>query len=244
MQSIRVGSFAAVLALGAAAGVAGPASAANHSASHAAAVALAHKELLNASSYPKGWTGQGKSSADTQASFFGGADPANVTAMTGCLGTSATDVVTSPTEVAGQAYADPNSTVQVSDTVEVYPSTADAATDVAEAGSPKTPGCIQSLEGPDITSGIVQGFGKGAKADGPLTITLVPIAKYASSDAMEQWALPVTYQGETGPIYTDYVFVQSGRSESVLQAISEGEMPSTAVLERLAAEAASRMKHS
>lgn len=245
MRSTRAGSLlVAVLALGGVVAAAGPASAARHPSGHAAAVALAHRELLTASSYPKGWKGQGKDSTDPQASFFGGADSADVTAMTGCLGTSATNAVTNPTEATGQEYADPNSTTTVSDSVEVYPSTTDAATDVAEAGNAKAGSCVQSLEGSNITQGILQGFGKGAKADGPLTVTVVTLPRYGSSDAMEQWVLPVTYQGETGSTYTDYLFVQSGRSESVLQALSEGTPPSMSVLDHLLAEAASRMKSS
>ena len=54
--------------------------------------------------------------------------------------------------------------------------------------------------------------------------------------------LPVTFQGLTGTTYTDYVYIQKGRSESVLLFFNRGTPPSTNLVDRMSKVAAAQMK--
>ena len=101
---------------------------------------LAHNELLARSQYPSGWLGQGAKSGTNNASFFGGASNAYVTTMMQCLGTSSAGIDTAPAESMGQSYADSNSNMNLSDTVDVFPHQAAALADVAAAPTRKPPG--------------------------------------------------------------------------------------------------------
>ncbi len=229
----------AVLGLGALAPD-GPAGASN-STPHSPAARLAHRELLTASAYPKGWKPQGSGSSTPQAGFYVGIDSGQVTQLTICLGVSSNGIVTTPAEAAGQAYADNNSALEVTDTVEVYPSAAGASADVAGAANPKAPGCMDSLAGSDITSGILSGFGKGATATGPLSVTAPAVPGLNGKDAVIELSQPVSYQGISGPFINVTVYVPRGRSESVLNFTNQGTRPSNALLVKLANEAYARM---
>jgi hypothetical protein len=203
---------------------------------------LAHLELLPVSADPKGWKSQGKSSEFTTASFWGGADSSQVQLMTACLAVNPKTVNPNPVEAAAQGYADPNSGETVSDTVEVYPNTSQAIADVAAAGNANIPNCVVKFEGANFTQGILQGFGKGATTSGTLAVTLRPLPVLGSHDAVEEMTLPVTFQGFTGTTYSDFVFVQNGRSESVLSFFSDGSRPSAKLVNRMADAAAAKMK--
>jgi hypothetical protein len=210
----------------------------------AADKALAHEELLPRTTYPSNLKRQGKSSTDPDASFWGGADKGQEQSMATCLGVSTKDVVPNPAQADDQTYADPNSYLSVADTVEVYPKESQAVADVVDSDMAKTPGCIMTLEGSVIVSGILQAFGSGAKAAGALAVSSRAIAGVGDHTSFVQFALPVTYQGETGTTYTDFVAVQKGRSESSFLFLNDGIPPSTSLIDRLAKAAAARMKNS
>jgi hypothetical protein len=186
------------------------------SATNAAAdTALAKTQLLPASAYPAGWTGQGSGSTNTQASFFGGTDAAGVAAMVHCLGIPAASVNANPAEAADQEYDDPNSSTTVTDTVDVYPSPAQALVDVQAAASPKAPGCVNSLIVPGKSQQIAQQIGEGATV-GKVTVTAATVPPAGVHSAALVIAVPFTYQGVSGTISVEDVAVQKGRSESIL----------------------------
>jgi hypothetical protein len=210
----------------------------------AADKSLAHKELLPRTAYPSNLKRQGKSSTDPDASFWGGDDKGDEQTMAACLGVSTKNVVTNPAQAADQTYADPNSDFGVADTVEVYPRESQAVADVVDSDMAKTPGCIMTLEGSVIVSGTLQSFGSGAKSAGALAVSSRAIPGVGDHTSFMQLALPVTYQGETGTTYTDFVAVQEGRSESSFLFLNDGVPPSTSLIDRLAKAAAARMKNS
>lgn len=206
--------------------------------------ALAHRELLPVSTYPKGWKGQGSSSTNTEASFWGGANQADVQSMTTCLGITTNGVDTKPVEAAAQTYLDTNSGLSVSDTVDVFPNKAEAEADVAAAENAKIPSCVTTLEGANIIHGTLQGFGKGATTSGNLVVTLKPLPLYGDHDSFEQLALPVTYQGISGITYTDFVTIQKGRSESNFMFANQGVQPPTGLIDRMSKAAEAQMSNS
>lgn len=204
--------------------------------------ALAHLELLSPSSYPKGWQGQGPKSTDPQTSFWAGDSASEVRQMSSCLGIGTSHVDTNPAEADAQTYFDNNSGNSVVDTVDVFPSTAFAVADVADAANAKFPDCLTTLLGPDIISGTLQSFGKGAKAVGKLVITHQTIPPTGGTDSYVQFALPVSYQGITGTFYSDFIAIQKGRSESTLLFQNQGIKPPASIIDCLVKDAAARMK--
>lgn len=198
--------------------------------------ALAASELLAASAYPTGWRGQGAASKNSGASFFGGTTSSDLSQIVSCLGISQTDVDTNPTEDAAQEYADPNSDVTVTDTVDVFPEAAEAVKDVEAAANPKTPTCLVQLEGSKISEGLPAGATAGMvmSSDGS-------IPKYGDHDAAVVIDFSFTYQGVSGTEYLEFVVVQKGRSESNLVFSNTGGVAPSSTVDRLAQEAADQL---
>ncbi len=202
--------------------------------------ALAAGELLPASAYPAGWKGQGSSTKTTGASFFAGISSSQLTQITSCLGIPTTNIDSTPAEAADQEYDDPNSNVTVTDTVDVFPTTADALTDVAASSNPKTPNCFVQLEGSALSQGIAQRLGQGTKV-GQVAVTDRQIPSYGDHDSDVVISIPFTDNGVSGTEYLEFVVVQKGRSESNFQFSNTGSPTPSTVVDQLAQAAANKM---
>jgi len=82
---------------------------------------------------------------------------------------------------------------------------------------PQAPSCVERLQGADLVQGTIEGIGEGAQAAGSLAVTLRTVPGLPASAADEEIALPVSYQGVTGTTYSDYIYIDKGRSETVLE---------------------------
>jgi hypothetical protein len=202
--------------------------------------ALAKQELLPASDYPLGWKGQGASSENTEASFFGGSGSSYVAQMTSCLGITMKNVDTKPVEAADQEYDDPNSNVTVTDTVDVFPTVAGAIADVGAEANAKTPGCFTQMMGPKLSQEFSQKLGQGATI-GTLSVTDVSLASYGDHHSAVVVSFPFTYQGVSATLYMEEVTVQKDRSESNFQFINTGSAVPVSIVDRLARDSAARM---
>jgi len=201
--------------------------------------ALAAEELLPASAFPAGWKGQGAASKNSGASFFGGSSSADVNQIVSCLGMSSAHVDANPVEDAGQEYDDPNSDLTVTDTVDVFPSTIDAVTDVEAGANPKTPTCLVQLEGPQITKALPQG-----STAGQLSAEDASLPSDGSHHAALLIHFPFTYQGVSATLYLEFVVVQKDRSESNLAFDDADSPPPASVVNALALAAANRLRSS
>jgi hypothetical protein len=208
--------------------------------STASAATLAAEELLPASAYPTGWKGQGASSKNTDASFFGATSSAEEQQITSCLGIPTTNIVTNPAEAADPEYDDPNSNVTVTDTVDVFPTALDATTDAEAAANAKAPGCIVQLEGSMLSQGIAKSLGQGATV-GQVVAVDRSIPLYGDHDADVVISFPFTYQGVSGTEYLENIVIQEGRSESNLQFSNTGGEAPIGIVDQLAQAAAKRL---
>jgi hypothetical protein len=199
--------------------------------------ALAREQLLPPSSFPKGWKAQGPDSTNNSASFFSGSGVSDVQAMAGCLGVGTTHIDPTPAEAASREYDDPHSDMSVTDTVDVYPSTVDAATDASAAANPNAPRCIVQFAGPQITRSLPQ----GATA-GKVTAVDAPVGPFGSHHAHVVISFPFTYQGVNATLYIEELLVQHGPSESVLQFVNIGSQVPATVVDGLARSAAGRLE--
>jgi hypothetical protein len=199
-------------------------------------VALAQRQLLPPSAFPTGWKGQGPSSENSGASFFGGATSGEVAEMVSCLGISATDVDPNPAEAGEQEYDDPNSNVTVTNTVDVFPTVAQATKDVEAAQNTKAPSCLVQV----ATSLLKKGVPKGAVV-GKIDAERVSIPSYGQRDVDLVIHFPFTYQGVSATLYIEEVLVQEGRSESNLQFINTGGPAPVSVVDQLTTAAAGHL---
>ena len=202
--------------------------------------ALATSELLPTSVYPAGWKGQGASSETTGASFFGGANSSEVSELASCIGISTNGIDTSPAEAAAQEYDDPSSNVTVTDTVDVFPTDAQAVADVEAAANPKTPSCFVQLLGPNLSQAIAQKLGQGATI-GQVAASHGSLPSFGDHDAELVLSFPFTFEGVSGTEYLEFVTVQKDRSESNLQLSNSGSPAPSNVVEDLARAAAKQM---
>jgi hypothetical protein len=203
-------------------------------------MALATSELLPTSAYPTGWKGQGPGSTNKGASFFGGMKPSLEPQVASCLGISTANIDTSPVEAASQEYDDPSSNVTVNDTVDVFPSAAEALADVEGAANPKTPSCVVQLLGSTLSQAVAQKLGEGATI-GTVAVTDRSIPTYGAHDADVVLSFPFTYRGVSGTEYLEMVVIQKGRCESNLQFSNSGAPAPISVVEQLAQAAADRI---
>jgi hypothetical protein len=197
---------------------------------------LARQQLLPPSSFPKGWKAQGPETANDSASFFSGAEVSDVRAMANCLGMGTRHIDTTPTEAASRAYDDPASDLAVTNTVDVYPSTVDAATDAGAAANPNAPRCLVRFAAPEIAKSIP----RGATA-GNVTAVTAPVGLLGSHRAHVVISFPFTYKGVSANLYIEQVLVQLGRSESVLQFVNIGSRAPPSLVATLARSAAGRL---
>jgi hypothetical protein len=202
---------------------------------------LAHNELLGRSQYPSGWLGEGANSGTNDASFFGGASNAYVTTMMQCLGTSSAGIDTAPAESMGQTYADPNSNLSLSDTVDVFPNQAAAMADEAAAANQKAPGCLVQLSGSSYAESILQSYFGNSATAGTAKVVERVITPAGSRAADIETSFPFTSAGLSGTLYLDQVFVQKGRSESNLWIANTGAAASLSFVEAMAGKAAVRL---
>ena len=176
-----------------------------HSTGQSVDSALAQRQLIPASAYPSRFVGQGPGTKMTQANYlagFGG----QLTPLITCLGMTDSHSDTDPVEAAAQEYD--SGDVWVNDTVDVFPTTADASVDAEAAANARALSCQfrymgQSGWGPDLGTG---------EHDGP-PIPL-GVLTFGRHDSNEMWSVSYTYHDKASTYYNDWVTLQTGRSES------------------------------
>ncbi|HSZ37185.1 MAG TPA: DUF4190 domain-containing protein, partial [Acidimicrobiales bacterium] len=140
--------------------------------SESPAVALAHQALMTSSDYPHGWQDQGAGSGTYNASFFNALPRPEARQLASCIGASPIDVDIVPTEVAGDEFDAPVESVLATDTIDVFPSAADAGVDVGAAKAAKGAACDQvQLVNNQWPLGQAQWYFTNKTTAGILTIT-------------------------------------------------------------------------
>jgi hypothetical protein len=205
------------------------------------ALALARSEVLPASAYPSGWKGYGPSTAFRGLSYFAGFQNNSAELLARCLGIPTSDIETSPVEIAGQRYNGSSSDLAVSENIEVFRSPAVAAIDAEAAANESTPTCNKHLPGSQTGSEVVN----GVKVDISSThIAIRPIGQVGDHAA----DIEVSGQEEipkyelTATAYSDFVYVQKGRSEAVLFFSDENAAVPSTFIAHMAQAAAAQLR--
>jgi hypothetical protein len=193
--------------------------------------ALAQRELVPASAYPRGFTGQGSGSEFHQASYFSGFAGRDTGPVLTCLGLSGTHVDTNPAEAANQEYD--RGRLTINNTTDVFPSRADAIKDASASAAAGSLHCLfRYLGNQDWGPGL--GSGERDRPPKPLGVSAIGAVAGAGSgghDSLERWSVRYTYQGKSGIEYVDWVTVQRGRSESTLEITQLGSPIPSAIVQ-------------
>jgi hypothetical protein len=212
---------------------------------------IARQELLPAASYPTGWESMA-GTAESDMSYYAGQNSAYVTQLAHCLGVASLPVDPNPAEAASRGYFDPHPLLEignapnfgsgVTDTVEVYPTNADAVADVEAAANPRAQPCQLQLWGPGLQSWLnaLVGLGPGTSAGKPVDFDrrLPRVGDHVADQAIN---VPYTFKGSSGVVYNDIVFVQKGRSESILWFYNMRHPTAKTIVTNVASAAASRL---
>ena len=176
------------------------------------------------SAYPAGWTGVGGWTAliNNNLSYFS-VSPESTAALAACLGLGTSHIDAFPAAAADQEYADPHSrihdtygaTLWVNNAVSVFPTVVDAEADAEGARSPNALACQFRHWGWSLIQDLAPEFGSGEVDSSPRILTRV-VPQFAGHASDEEWSMNYRYRGRSGTMFTDWVTVQIGRSESNL----------------------------
>lgn len=198
-------------------------------------LALATSQLLPKSVYPAGWQGEGTELGNDGANYFAGTTPDMVTSLEGCLHMRPAPVDANPTEATDQPY-EPNKglNVSVNDTVDVFSSTAAAATDAIASGKPNSLTCLFQVWGSGDSP---RPLGYSLSEVTSRVRRLPPLVSH-DSDVEVRYTYPVR---STDVFYEDYVTVQRGRSEINLDILDDGAPAPSSLIAYFARAAAKQL---
>ena len=153
-------------------------------------VAQAKTHLLVRSDLPKGWTAEKGTGGSGGSS---GGLPGGST-LAACIGVPASVIADDSPSADGPYYQSKDQSLEVQDSVTVFPSAAYARTELAAMGNPKTPGCVAAyMNGPGKSLFASKG-GKGATV-GTVTVTPLTSQEFGPGVVGIVMSVPVTYQG-------------------------------------------------
>ena len=154
-------------------------------------VAQAKEHLLVLSDLPRGWTVEKGTGGSGGGSVLPGGSQ-----LAACIGVPASVINDDSPSSTSPYYESKDQSLEVRDSVSVYPSASYARTELAAVASPKTPGCLAAyLNGPGKSSIEAQG-GKGETL-GTVTATPLDPKRFGPGVVGVVMNLPIKYQGVT-----------------------------------------------
>ncbi len=183
------GIGAAVIAVGLLLSAAGAPAGAGTSSS----VAQAKKHLLVLSELPKGWTvekGTGGSGGGS------GGFPDGGRQVAACIGVPASFINDDSPGFTSPYYENKDQSLEVQDSISVFPSASYGRTELAAMANPKAPGCLAAyLNGPGKP--LLEAQGTKGETIGTVTVTPLDPKVYGPGVVGVVMSLPVTYKGVT-----------------------------------------------
>jgi hypothetical protein len=173
-------------------------------ASTSSSVAQAKKHLLVIADLPKGWTTE----KGTGGSGGGSGGLPGGSQLAACIGVPASVIGDNSPSATGPYFQNKDQSLEVQDTVTVFPSASYARTEVAAMGNAKTPGCVAAyMNGPGKSA--IESQGNKGETIGTITVTPLDPHVYGTGVAGVVMSLPVTYQGVT--VNTQLVSVNAAK---------------------------------
>jgi hypothetical protein len=203
-------------------------------ASAASSRAQAKKLLLTLSDMPKGWKKE-KGSGGGGSSNFPGASQ-----LASCIGVPASLITSNPPEADSPYYENKSGSLEVQDSVSVFPSAKTATADFNALANAKTPACMTTLMNGSFKAQILASAGKGATL-GTITVTRADPANFASGTTGMVMSLPITEQGVSLTAVITAVYYVKGKFGQQIDFNSYGPAFPTSLAKSLTTTALHRL---
>jgi hypothetical protein len=203
-------------------------------ASTASNKAQAKKLLLVLADMPKGWKKE-KGSGGSGSSSLPGA-----TLLASCIGVPSSLISSNPPEVDSPYYENQSGSLEVQDSVSIFPSAKDASEEFDALANTKTPACMTTLMNGAFKSQIIGSAGKGATV-GTITVTRADTAGLAPGSTGLVMSLPITDQGISVDASLTAVYYIKGKLGQQIDFNSYGPVFPTSLAKSLTAAALHRL---
>jgi hypothetical protein len=196
--------------------------------------AQAKKLLLTLSDMPKGWKKE-KGSVGGGSSNFPGA-----TELASCVGVPANLISSNPPEADSPYFENKSGSLEVQDSVSVFPSAKAAQSDYDALANAKTPACMTTLMNGAFKAQILASAGKGATL-GTITVTRADPADFANGSTGLVMSLPISEQGVSLTAVITAVYYIKGKFGQEVDFNSYGPAFPTSLAQSLTATALHRL---
>jgi hypothetical protein len=203
-------------------------------ASTASNKAQAKKLLLTLSDMPKGWKKE-KGSGGSGSSSLPGA-----TQLASCIGVPSSLITSNPPEVDSPYYENKSGSLEVQDSISVFPSAKAASEQLDALANSKTPACMTTLMNGAFKAQIIGSAGKGATV-GTITVTRADTADLPPGTTGLVMSLPITDQGISVDASLTAVYYIKGKLGQQIDFNSYGPVFPASLAESLTATALHRL---
>jgi hypothetical protein len=183
---------------------------------------------------PKGWITEKNSGGSGSNSFPGASKLAN------CIGVPTSHIDSNPPDAESPYFENKSGSLEVQDTVSVFPSAKEAAANFSALTNAKTPGCMTTLMNGAFKAQIQASAGEGAKL-GTITVTKASLAGFPRGSTGLVMSLPITDQGVSIDARLTAVYYRKGRLGQEIDFNSYGATFPVSLAESLTATALHRL---
>jgi hypothetical protein len=156
----------------------------------ASVLAQAKTHLLKLSDMPKGWATEKGTGGNGGSNKFPGASQ-----LASCIGVPPKLITSNPPEVDSPYYENKSGSLEVQDSVTVFPSVKNAQAEYLAMSNAKTPTCLTAIaNGQAFKSQLAAAGGEGAVI-GTITVVKRSTASYAPGTTSLTMDIPITDQG-------------------------------------------------
>jgi len=203
-------------------------------ASTASNKAQAKKLLLGLADMPKGWKREKGAGGNGSSNLPGAAELAS------CIGVPSSLISANPPEVDSPYYENKSGSLEVQDSVSIFPSAKAASEQFNALADTKTPACMTTLMNGAFKAQILGSAGKGATV-GTITVTRADPAGFAPGTTGLVMSLPITDQGISVNATLTAVFYIKGKLGQQIDFDSYGPVFPASLAESLTATAIHRL---
>ena len=201
--------------------------------------AQAKTHLLGLSDMPNGWSAEKGTAGSGTSGYFTGFGLARQLAA--CIGVPTGVFSFNAPNANSPNYDNQDQSLQVQDTVSVFPSVTDTQAQVTAISSPETPGCMTAyMNSASAKSHLESSAGKGVNI-GTVTVTAVDPSLYGKNTAGFTMNVPFSLSGNTVVVHFSFLYFNKGRLAHTITFTAYGTTFPTSLVEHLTSLAQGRL---
>ncbi len=156
----------------------------------ASALSQAKSHLLKLSDMPKGWKTEPGTGGTKSSNNFPAA-----TQLAACIGVPSRLITSNPPEIYSPYFRDKSGSLEVQDSVTVFPSVKEAKAEYGVIANAKTPSCLATImNSASVKSQLSSSTGQGATI-GTIDVTKAGVPNFGRGVSAIEMSIPITYQG-------------------------------------------------